>query len=424
MSPFDAAAILVAAAALFGYVNHRLLRLPSTSGTLVIALASSLALLLADEIHPAWGLRDTLLGFVQVIDFNQTFMHGMLSFLLFAGALHVDLQHLIDHRWTIGLLATVGVLLSTAIVGFASWWVFRLVGLDVPLLACLVFGALISPTDPIAVMGLLKELRAPKALEAQIAGESLFNDGIGVVVFFALVSMAGFETVAQGHPLVADPGPLAAFFLREVGGGAVLGLGMGYLGYRALKSLDEHSLELLITLALVMFTYAVSFWIHVSGPIAVVLAGLFIGNPGRAFAMSDRTREHIDGFWSMSDEILNAVLFLLLGFEVVAVAAADPSVLAGLTAVPIVLAARFLSVSVPVTAMRLRGRVGQHLTPVLTWCGLRGGISVAMVLSLPPFQGRDHLITATYAVVVFSVLVQGLTVRRLLVYYGIGERTG
>ncbi len=348
-------------------------------------------------------------------------MHGMLCFLLFAGALHIDLEGLLEHKWTIGALATVGVVLSTLIVGTLTWWVFGLMGVQIPFVICLVFGSLIAPTDPIAVMGLLKELRAPRSLEAQIAGESLFNDGIAVVVFFALVSVAGLSAGADAEAITVSATGLAGFFAREVAGGALLGLGFGYVGYHALKSLNDHSLELLITLALVMFMYTVSFWIHVSGPIAVVLAGLLIGNPGRAFAMSHETREHIDAFWQMVDEILNAVLFLLIGLEVFAVPTGTGTIAAGLLIVPIALVARVVSVSLPITAMSLVGPYRRGIVPILTWCGLRGGISVAMMLSLPSFPGRDYLLAGTYAVVVFSILVQGLTVRRVLVYYGVGQ---
>lgn len=421
MNAFDTASILIAVAALSGYLNHRVLRLSATTGTLAVALVSSLVLVVIDEVAPGWGLRQVLAEFLSEIDFNEALMHGMLSFLLFAGALHIDLDHLLDNRWTIGLLATVGVVISTIAVGGLMFLAFRLVGVDVPWIVCLIFGALISPTDPIAVMGLLKELKAPRSLEAQIAGESLFNDGVAVVVFFGLISAAGLPGSQEAGAAAASATGLTGFFLREVLGGAALGLGFGYLGYHALKSLDDHSLELLITLGLVMLTYSLSFWIHVSGPIAVVLEGLLIGNPGRRFAMSERTREHVDAFWQMLDEILNAVLFLLLGIEVLAVPAGPMALVTGLLAVPVALAARLVSVTVPIAAMGLAGRHRRGLVPVLTWSGLRGGISVAMVLSLPPFPARDYLLAGTYAVVVFSILVQGLTVRKVLVYYGVGE---
>jgi CPA1 family monovalent cation:H+ antiporter len=266
----------------------------------------------------------------------------------------------------------------------------------------------------------LKELNAPRGLESQIAGEALFNDGIAVVVFFALVSVAGLSGPSDMDAVTVSAAGLVTFFLQEVAGGAALGLGLGYVGYRALKSIDDHPLELLITLALVMFMYSLSFWIHFSGPIAVVLAGLLIGNPGRRFAMTQKTREHVDSFWQMVDEILNAVLFLLLGLEVFAVPAGPRAIVLGVLVVPVALAARLISVSLPIAAMRLHGRSSRGLIQILTWSGLRGGISVAMVLSLPVFPARSYLLACTYAVVVFSILVQGLTMRRVLVHYGVG----
>ena len=423
MNAFDTAAVLIAIAALTGYINYRVLKLSATTGTLAVALVSSLVIVAADAAVPGWRLQAVLTGFLGEIDFNEALMHGMLCFLLFAGSLHIDLEGLLEHKWTIGALATIGLVLSTLAVGTLTWGVFRLLGVDVAFVACLVFGALISPTDPIAVMGLLKELNAPRGLEAQIAGESLFNDGIAVVVFFALVSVAGLAGVGEMEAITVSAAGLTSFFLQEVLGGAALGLGFGYIGYRALKSIDDHALELLITLALVMFMYTLSFWIHVSGPIAVVLAGLLIGNPGRKFAMSQTTREHVDAFWQMVDEILNAVLFLLIGLEVFAVTAGPGIIVASLLVVPIVLAARFVSVSLPITAMSLAGPYRRGIVPILTWCGLRGGISVAMMLSLPRFPARDYLLACTYGVVVFSILVQGLTVRRVLVHYGVGEPT-
>lgn len=423
MNAFDTAAVLIAIAAVSGYINHRFLKLPATSGTLVVALVSSLCLVAADALVPSWELQPTLVAFLGGIDFNETLMHGMLCFLLFAGSLHIDLDELFDNKGTIAILATIGVLISTLVVGVLTYGVFLLIGAEVDFVICLVFGALISPTDPIAVMGLLKELNAPKALESQIAGESLFNDGIAVVVFFALVSVAGLSGATEMETIVVSATGLTAFFVQEVAGGIALGLGLGYLGYRALKSIDDRPLELLITLALVMFMYSLSFWIHVSGPIAVVVAGLLIGNPGRSFAMSHHTREHVDAFWNMVDEILNAVLFLMLALQVFAVPTGPQVFLAALLVVPVALAARFVSVAVPVTAMSLRGRYINGIVPILTWSGLRGGISVAMVLSLPRFPAHDYLLACTYAVVVFSILAQGLTVRRVLVHYGVGTPT-
>ncbi len=421
MNPFDVTAILVAVAAAAGYVNYRVFRLPPTSGILAVSLVASIALVLVDAIFGQRHLETMLAGFLARIDFNEALMHGMLSFLLFAGALHVDLQALREQRWMIGLLATIGVLLSTAFIAILTYGVFRLLEVDLPFEACLLFGALISPTDPIAVIGLLKDLRAPRALEAQIAGESLFNDGMGVVVFLAILSVVGMSesgTLGEGPDAAAN---LAVFFTRQVAGGVALGLGFGYVAYRALKSVDHHSLELLITLALVMFMYSVSFWIQVSGPIAVVVSGLLIGNAGRR-AMSADTRAHVDAFWGMTDDILNAVLFLMIGLEVFAVPSGWQLIAAALAAIPVALTGRFVSVSLPVTALRLRSEFTRGIVPILTWGGLRGGISVAMALSLPAFPEKGFVLACTYAVVVFSILVQGLTMRRLLAHYAVGAR--
>jgi CPA1 family monovalent cation:H+ antiporter len=420
---FDIAAILVVIAAASGYINHRFLRLPATSGTLVVALASSLIVVAADAWLPAFRLRESLNAFLSSIDFNETLMRGMLAFLLFAGALHLDLDGLLEHKWTIAALATAGVVLSTAIVAGLTWWVFQRVGVDIAFDVCLAFGALISPTDPIAVMGLLKEMRAPRYLESLIAGESLFNDGIAVAVFFGIVAIAGLSRADAGGLAGGFIGPVI-FFVREIGGGIALGLLLGYVTYRALKSIDDHPLELLITLALAMFVYSVSFRLHVSGPIAVVIAGLLIGNPGRRLAMSAATRERVDAFWSMVDGILNAVLFLLLGLQVFTVSGGPMTFARALLVIPIVLLARAVSVAVPLRVVCLRRGLTRGMIPIVTWSGLRGGLSVAMMLSLPPFPERDLLLASTYAVVVFSILVQGLTVRRLLERYRLAAGSG
>lgn len=417
MHGFDLAAVLITVAAMCGYVNHRVLRLPATTGTLAVALLTSLVVLATGAAFPDIELRTIVARLLDSIDFDRILMRGMLSFLLFAGALHLNLAGLLANKWTIGVLATVGVAISTLVVGSLMWWCALAFHIQVSALTCFVFGALISPTDPIAVMGLLKELHAPTDLEAQIAGESLFNDGIGVVVFVALVSLAGLSSTP--HAIEPTVGAIVTFFVREVGGGIALGAGLGYVTYWTLMSIDDHALELLITLALVMSTYAAALNLHLSGPIAVVVAGLWIGNPGRQLAMSPRTREHVDAFWSVLDEILNTVLFLLLGLEVFAIATGAQAMVAGMISIIVVLVARFISVALPVTMLSL-GRVSRGLVPVLTWSGLRGGLSVAMALSLPPFQGRELLISCTYAVVVFSILIQGTTVRRVLVRYGVG----
>jgi CPA1 family monovalent cation:H+ antiporter len=409
-SLFNVAAVVLTLAAAFGYVNHRWMKLQQSIGVVVIALFASLGVIALDAVIPTLGLRDAVTQALQSIDFNETLMKGMLSFLLFAGALHVDMSALLSRKWEIGAMATFGVLISTAIIGFTMNYVFAAAGLDIPLAYCLVFGALISPTDPIAVLGILKTIEVPKALEAKIAGESLFNDGVGVVVFtiLAAVALGGEGGQAIG---AAD---IAKLFVMEAFGGAALGLIAGTIAYRAMKSIDEHNLEVLITLALVMLTYAVGFALHVSGLIAVVVAGLFIGNHGARFAMSETTRDHVFKFWSLIDEILNSALFLIIGFEVIALTFTSGTALAALAAVPIVLGARFISVATPLGLLGLRRAFTKGAIPVLTWGGLRGGISVALALSLPDIPAKDTILAVTYGVVIFSIIVQGLTVKRLV----------
>lgn len=412
MRLFDIAAVLIALAAALGYLNHRWLKFPPTIGITAMALAGSLIMVGLDRVAPGWHMRAQVDRFLGQINFTSAVLHGMLCFLLFAGALHVGWDELKADAWTVGILSTVGVAISVILVAGATAACAGLLHLCVRAVDCFLFGALISPTDPIAVIGLLKGLHAPKALEAKIAGESLFNDGIGVVAFFACLSWGGFAP-AEGEP------NLVWFFLRQVLGGAVLGGGLGYLAFRALRTLDDAPLELLITVALVMFVYSVSFWLGVSGPIAVVVAGLLIGHAGRKYAMSQTTRGYIEAFWSMIDEILNALLFLLLGLEALSVHWGRLTLLASLLAIPAVLLARLISVGVPMGVIQGRAKRQRGLVPILTWGGLRGGLSIAMVLSIPPFEGKNLLLGATYAVVVFSILVQGLTMPRLCRHYGL-----
>lgn len=404
------AATLLGLTALFGFINYRFLKLPQTIGLVMVALVASLAAMAVDALVPGWGLLPELRAAMRDLDFATTLMQGMLSFLLFAGALHVNLDNLAERKWAISSLASIGLLLSTAIVGFAMYGVFGLIGLDMPLLYCLIFGALISPTDPVAVLSILKSANVPASLEAKIAGESLFNDGIAVVVFIILVGLLGS---GQG----GDVGALDVLilFLQEAVGGALLGLVAGWICYRALSLVDEYNLEIILTLALVTVTYEVAQLLHSSGPIAVVVAGLLIGNHGKQFAMSEKTRNHLSNFWNVVDEILNAVLFLLIGLEVVVMSFDQPILLAILAAIPIVLVARFAAVSVPITTLRLlRQEFTRGAIPVLTWGGLRGGISVALALSLPAVAERDALLAVCYGVVLFSIVVQGLTIERVV----------
>lgn len=406
MQILDVAAILITLAALFSYVNYRYIRLPSAIGLMLMALCLSLLLLGLGKLGFG-GLEQRAGSFIRSIDFNKTLMHGMLSFLLFAGALHVNLRDLAEQKWIVGSLATVGTVGSTFVVGGLFSLLTAGLGLDVPFIYCLLFGALISPTDPIAVLGILKSAGAPKSLETKITGESLFNDGIGVVVFIVLLGLA-----ASGQ----DPslGRIGLLFAEEALGGILFGLVLGGVAYWMLARVDNYTVEILITLAVVMGGYSLAVAIHTSGPIAMVVAGLVIGNHARRLAMSERTREHLDLFWELVDEILNTVLFVLIGLELLILELSGRALVAGLIAIPVVLFARFICVGAPVRLLERRRSFTPGAIRILTWGGLRGGISVALALSIPAGTERDLILTVTYVVVVFSILVQGLTIGPLI----------
>ena len=405
MRLFDIIAILIGLSAIFSWLNHRFLRLPTAIGLMLIALVMSLAMLLPLPFFD--GFEHDVQRMLNVIDFEATLLHGMLSFLLFAGALHVNLYDLAKQKWVIGILATASVVGATLLIGGGAYLLFGLLGLQVPLIYCLLFGALISPTDPIAVLGILKSAGAPKSLETKITGESLFNDGVAVVVFLVI------ERIASGG---AEPSVIGvlALFASEALGGLVIGLSFGGLAYLMLKRIDNYSVEVLVTLALATGGYALAEHLHVSAPIAVVVAGLLIGNQGRANAMSERTIEHLDTFWELIDEVLNAVLFVLIGLEVLVLSLSGEVLLGGVLAIPLVLAARLISVGIPIGIMRRFRRFSPGVVAILTWGGLRGGISVALALSLPDGDYRDTLVAVTYVIVVFSILVQGLTLGPLV----------
>jgi CPA1 family monovalent cation:H+ antiporter len=404
MSLFEVFAVLITLSALFSYVNLRFIRLPTTIGLMLMALLLSLTLILLGELDPQ--LEEGARQLLNQIDFSTTLLHGMLAFLLFAGSLHVNLSDLYKHKWVIGWLATFGVLLSTVMVGGLTWLIFNAFEFEISLLYCLLFGALIAPTDPIAVLGILRKANVPKSLETKIVGESLFNDGVGVVVFLVLYRiLVGSQEVTFGE--------VAVLFLAETVGGLLFGLAIGFLAYHLLKSVDNYQVEILITLALVAGGFALAERLHISAPIAIVVAGLLLGNHGRVFAMSEKTCDHLDTFWELIDEVLNAVLFVLIGLEVLLLDLSQPYAWVVMLLIPVVLAVRVFGVWIPVALFRAFRSFSPGVIRILTWGGLRGGISVALALSLPAGGSRDIILLATYAVVVFSIIVQGLSIERL-----------
>lgn len=411
MKVFEIVAVLITLAALFSYFNYSILRFPPAIGLMALSLAASFLLVLVGVFVPS--VEQEAATIIKSIDLNETLLHGMLGFMLFAGALHIRLDSLASRKWTIFMLATVGVVLSTVIVGGLTYLLLNVFGIAARPVYCLMFGALISPTDPIAVMAILRAVGVPKDIEIKISGESLFNDGVGVVVFLGLLEIASGD---GGF----DLGHLAKLFVKEALGGAAVGFGLGYLVYRMLRKVDNYQVEVLLSLALVAGGYALADALHVSGPIAMVIAGLIIGNFGRLYAMSPTTVEHVDTFWELVDEILNAVLFVLIGLEVLALAFTGKLLLLGLAAIPIVLLARFVSVAPPIALLRKKGRFARHTVRTLTWGRLRGGISVALALSIPttirnePVIEHNAILAMTYVVVVFSILVQGLTLGPLV----------
>lgn len=434
LSLFEIAASLLVLSALLSWINHAYLKLPHTIGLLVMALLASFILMALEIVLPNLGLTDTIQSGLAQIDFNETLMKGMLGFLLFAGALHVDLGKLRDAKWAIGSMATFGVVLSTFIVGTGFWGLAQLLNLDVPFIWALVFGALISPTDPVAVLSILKTVKMPKSLETKIAGESLFNDGVGVVVFTLVLAVAVgsgtgrhalLESVQIAGPIMAATGgsigilDVAELFVVDALGGALLGGLAGWITYKMMARIDEHAIEILISLACVAGTYALASRIeilghHLSGPIAVVVAGLMIGNKGASVAMSEHTRQYLFGFWEMIDEILNSVLFLLIGLEILVLGLMPEYAVIGAVAIPLVLLARLCAVYIPMKLIGTFKTFTKGAVPVLTWGGVRGGISVALALSLPDNEYKPLILTATYCVVVFSIIVQGLTVKTVV----------
>lgn len=406
MSLLSISSLLITVSALFAFVNYKTLKLPTTIGIMVISLLFSVVLVVLGKFGLNTGV-DIARDIVSQIEFDDTLLNGMLAFLLFAGAMHIDLGELMKSKWIIGLLASFGVILSTFIVAAAAYAVFSLLNIEMPFLYCLLFGSLIAPTDPVAVLGVLKTAGASKSLETKIAGESLFNDGVAIVVFLTIFGIA-----INGDPLSAQH--IAILFVQEAIGGALFGFAAGWVVLQMLKQVDNYQVEVLLTLALVAGGATGAAALHLSAPIAVVVAGLMIGNHGKRGAMSETTLQHLDTFWELVDEILNAVLFLLIGIEVVLITFNGPIWIAGLILTVCALAARMFAVSIPVTLLKLKRDFHPHVIKILTWGGLRGGISVALALSIPPSEQRDVIVAITYVIVVISIVLQGLTIGRLI----------
>ena len=395
---------MIVLAGAFGAINYLFLKLPSSIGILVIALIASFVVIVTDALFPSLTVEEQIRAQVLELEFSEALLEGMLGLLLFAGALHVKLSDLRKAWLVIPLMATIGVGLSTTIVGFGFHW---LTGM--PIMIALVFGALISPTDPVAVLGVLREADLQKSLETKISGESLFNDGVGYVVFLVLVGLA----FPSGDHHATGLWPAVMLFLQEALGGAALGLALGWLTFRVMRLIDDYSLEVLITLGLAFGGYELAVWLHVSAPIMAVCAGLLIGDIGARHGMSEETRKYVNAFWKLIDEILNAVLFLMIGFEVFVVAFEFDLLASGMLAIALALLGRFVAVAVPVLMLKPFGNFSAGVITIMTWGGLKGGISVALAWSLPDGEWKPLILTATYVVVVFSIIVQGLTVTRL-----------
>lgn len=398
---------LIFLAAIFGYINARFFKLPTTIGLMLITILYTLAVLGLSHFD------DTLLKaearLIQQIDFETVLMDYMLSFLLFAGALHTNFQELKAQRWPIIAFATIGVITSTFLIGTSTYYLLQLLGAPINYIYCLLFGAVISPTDPIAVLGILKKANAPKKLEIKIVGESLFNDGVGVVLFLTLFNIAA----ADGDSV--NSMDIVQLFGQEVFGGILLGLFIGWVTYKLLKSIDDFSIEVIITLAAVMVGTVMAEKLHLSAPLAMVVAGLLIGHDRvRGSAMSETTELYVDKFWELIDILLNAVLFVLIGMEMLVLSYKTNYILAGLITIPIILLCRYASLWLPIKVFEKKLNFVPHTNKIMTWGGLRGGISIALALSLAPEMNREMFLVMTYIIVVFSILVQGLTIEKVI----------
>ncbi len=404
MKLFDTFSILIVLSAALAYINHRFIKLPSTIGLMFLSLLLSITLIIIGTVSPSFLNQAT--AALANINFTELLMGSMLSFLLFAGAIHVKFSELRRVLWSVTLYSTFGVVIATFVIGGAMYYLLPMFQIQMPFLHCLLFGSLIAPTDPIGVLGVLKEAKVPKDLEMKITGESLFNDGVGVVVFLTILEIAQKPT----PPTLFE---VSTLFVQEAIGGLIFGLLIGYAGYVLMRNIDNYSVEILLTLAMVMGGYSLAHYLHVSGPLAMVVAGIIVGNQGKKHAMSAITEEYIDKFWELIDEVLNALLFVIIGLELLVIRFTSSFIVIGLIAIVIVLLTRYISIFLPSQIIRLKEEVKHKTILLLVWGGLRGGISIALALSLRPELGKDLWVALTYFVVAFSILVQGLTVGKL-----------
>jgi CPA1 family monovalent cation:H+ antiporter len=406
MDIYAYSAILLTGAIGIAYVNQRYIRMPTTIAIMLSALLLSLGFLGLDAMgyHP---MRQKAAEFLSVINFHDLLINGMLSFLLFAGALNIDINELRNQKWEIGILATAGTIASTLLVGISSYYLLHVLGFQIPFAYTMLFGALISPTDPIAVLSIFKRMKAPRKLSIKVEAESLFNDGVGIVIFLSI-----YQLIFTHTPITFAS--LSILFLKQAAGGIIFGTGLGLLAYWLMKPIDDHKVEILLTLAVATGGYTFAQMLGISGPLAMVAAGLLIGNHGRNFSMSISTKRNLDTFWELIDEILNAVLFLLIGLELVLIDATWKEITAAIVAVPLVLSIRYITVGTPISILKLRRKYVPHAINIMTWGGLRGGLAVALALSIPAGEYRHLILVMTYAIVLFSVLVQGLTVKHLI----------
>jgi monovalent cation:H+ antiporter, CPA1 family len=404
MALFHLLSILIVLSAAFAYINFRVLKMPNAIGLMLVSLLFSISVIVGGSFFPS--VKASIETQLSHINFSDLLLEGMLSFMLFAGAIHIKFQDLKSEKWSILLLSTMSVIISTFVVGFTAYYLLNAFGIEVSFITSLLFGALISPTDPIAVLSILKSAGVSKSIETKIAGESLFNDGVAVVIFMTILGLTKPDIEPSFNSI-------ATLFAQEAIGGILLGLVIGWIGYKLIASIDNYQVEVLVTLAVVMGGYTFAHYIHVSGPLAMVLAGLITGNQGKSLGMSAVTAEYIDKFWELIDEILNAILFVLIGLELLILDTNSTIILVSIILIFLVLIIRYISVFIPSLLIHFKEKIARKTLLILTWGGLRGGISIALALSIPDDLNKEVWVTITYIIVCFSILVQGLTIGKL-----------